>query len=135
MLALALAFLARAGDAEEKSLQQIAYDIVQKEMKAVDWQVWDDKKITNWKEFCEKKIATFNDWEPSHGGDKGDYLNQIITDTKGFGVKDGDINALKKFITWLALYQEWQQPLTEKIPEVSAEYRQKLNELISNFSW
>ena len=71
----------------------------------------------------------------SHGGDKGDYLNQIITDTKGFGVKDGDINALKKFITWLALYQEWQQPLTEKIPEVSAEYRQKLNELISNFSW
>jgi len=113
-----------AGD-EARTFQQIAYDITIKDLKPEEWN-----------KFCKKAKDRYEQWSKDNqgSGDLNQFLNDKLLEIAP-SVKGGKIEALKKFVYWLALYQQYNQLPPEYIREVKPEYRDQLDTLLQNFQW
>ena len=121
-----LAFCAAAPlhGADVRDMVEIAYDLMQKEMKPDEW-----------KSYVKNANSRFESWCHDYpDGDIKRYLDDKLLELAP-SVLSGSVKALKRMVFWVALYKEYKEPAPAYIREISEKYRKDMDEELANFSW
>lgn len=110
--------------ARAREIADIAYELAKKEMKGDEW--------TKFVQTTKKKYETWS-------ADNGDaslkhYLDDKLVEMAP-GVLNGNVKALKKLVTWVALYKEFNEPAHSQLEDLAFAHEKDFDELLKDFSW
>jgi hypothetical protein len=87
---------------------------------------WQDKVVAVRKRFKE--------WEVEHQEDAGSFLNNQFSAVV-LAASGGNIEHLKDAAVWMAMYQEFEEPLPSYVSDFLERNGSSINALFANFSW
>jgi hypothetical protein len=113
-----------AVDAAARDIEDIAYEIAQKEMKPGDWA-----------KYVKSAKSRYETWSNDNdGGSVKRYLDDKLVEQAPSAL-GGEIKNVKKMVFWVALYKEFGEPAHSRLRELAVTYEADLDDLMSNFSW
>jgi hypothetical protein len=121
---LCCAFSAAAFEGTPRRMEEIAHDLITRDMKPDEWQ-----------QFVKKTAKSYESWINDYpDGNLKRFLDDKLLEIAP-GVLGGSAKALKKMCAWVALYLEFREPPPSYISDISEKYRADIEDEMKDFSW